>query len=191
MPAESRDELLAELSREGRRLGSVSTLHNQSCADLVGLNPSDWECLDVLDWTGPVTAGRLAGHVGLTSGAITGVIDRLEKAGFVRRAPDPADRRKVIVHLLRDRDRELGEVFGHLREVFGHLTAGYGDAELAVIVDFLRAANEALVESTDLMRAASRERKRARREPGATTTGTLTGSLTGLPPEPPNAPAGG
>lgn len=157
----TREELLAELSREGRRLGSASTIHNHACADLVGLNPSDWDCLDVLDWTGPTTAGRLAEHVGLTSGAVTGVIDRLEKAGFVRRAPDPDDRRKVIVHLLRDRDRDLGEVFGHLSQAVDELTGRYSDTELAAIVDFLRGANEALADSTDRMRAAARVRKRA------------------------------
>jgi len=161
--AESRDELLATLSREGRRLGSASTLHNQACAELVGLNPSDWECLDVLDWTGPITAGRLADHVGLTSGAMTGVVDRLEKAGFVRRAPDPTDRRKVIVQLRRERDRELGELFAHLSQAVAELTDRYADAELAVIVDFLRGANEALVDSTGLMRAASRQRKQTGR----------------------------
>jgi DNA-binding MarR family transcriptional regulator len=134
-------------------------VHNHACADLVGLNPSDWECLDVLDWTGPLTAGRLAEHVGLTSGAITGVIDRLVHAGFVRRAPDPDDRRKVVVHLLRDRDRDLGEVFTHLVAAVDELTARYTDDELAAIVDFLRGANEALADSTDRMRAAARERK--------------------------------
>lgn len=155
-----RNVLLEVLSREGRRLGSASTIHNQACADLVGLNSSDWECLDVLDWTGSITAGRLAEHVGLTSGAITGVIDRLEKAGFVRRASDPADRRKVMVQLIRDRDRELGEAFAELSRAVEELTGRYSDAELAVIVDFLQGANEALLVSTDRMRAATRERKR-------------------------------
>ncbi|HEX7277107.1 MAG TPA: MarR family transcriptional regulator [Acidimicrobiales bacterium] len=159
---ENRDELLAELSREGRRLGSTSTLHNHACADLVGINPTDWDGLDVLDWTGPLTAGQLAGHVGLTSGAITGVIDRLEEAGFVRRAPDPHDRRKVIVHLRRDKDRQMGEVFDLLARALDDLTARYSDAELAVIVDFLRGANEALVDSTERMRAAARARKQGR-----------------------------
>ncbi|MEA2973409.1 MAG: hypothetical protein QOG82_1867 [Actinomycetota bacterium] len=140
-------------------MGSASTLHNHACAELVGLHPSDWDCLDVLDWTGPISAGRLAEHVGLTSGAITGVIDRLEKAGFVRRAPDPDDRRKVIVHLLRDRDRDLGEAFALLGDAVDDLAGRYDDAELAVIVDFLRGANQALADSTDRMRAAARHRK--------------------------------
>jgi DNA-binding MarR family transcriptional regulator len=161
---ESRDELLADLGREGRRVGSASTLHNQACADLVGLTSSDWACLDVLDWTGPISAGRLAEHVGLTSGAITGVIDRLERAGFVKRAPDPTDRRKVIVRLIRDRDVGLGEVFSHLARAVDELTDRYTDAELVAILDFLRGANEALADSTDRMRAAARERKRAGRE---------------------------
>ncbi len=162
----TRDQLLAELERQARRLGSASTVHNHAGADLAGLHPSDCECLDVLDWTGPIAAGRLAEHVGLTSGAITGVIDRLEKAGFVRRTPDPADRRKVIVQLLRDRDRELGEVFAHLRRAMDEVVARYSDAELAAIVDFLQRSNLALADSTDRMRAATRERKRAARSAG-------------------------
>lgn len=167
---QARETLREELGREGRRLGSASTLHNHACADLVGLNPSDWECLDVLDWTGPLTAGRLAEHVGLTSGAITGVIDRLEQAGFVRRAPDPDDRRKVIVQLLRDRDHDLGDAFTHLVAAVDELTARYTDAELAAIVDFLRGANEALADSTERMRAAARERKRGARPPNGPVT---------------------
>lgn len=160
--AETRDELLEALDREGRRLGCVSTLHNQACADLAGLNPTDWECLDVLDWTGSIPAGRLAEHVGLSSGAITGVVDRLVEAGFVRRVPDPGDRRRVIVELLRDRDQELSGAFDQLRRSLDDLTARYTDAELAVIVDFLRRAAAALAESTALMRAAAHARRRSR-----------------------------
>jgi len=104
--ARPRDVLLEVLSREGRRLGSASTIHNQACADLVGLNSSDWECLDVLDWTGSITAGHLAEHVGLTSGAITGVIDRLEKAA------KPAEEGKKLCIELIEQVREVKGVAG-------------------------------------------------------------------------------
>ena len=91
MPRRSarRNALLAELDREGRRTGTVGALHGKAIADAAGMHSTDFECLDVLDWTGPIPAGELARRVGLTSGAITGVIDRLERDGWVRRTATP------------------------------------------------------------------------------------------------------
>src|SRR3569832_2178810 len=80
-----------------RRSSAQGVIFGQTVADVAGISGSDLECMDFLNLEGRVTAGRLAEVTGLTTGAITGVVDRLEKAGLVRRARDDADRRKVLI----------------------------------------------------------------------------------------------
>ena len=108
-PAE-RDRLLEALGREMQKLVAEVVLFNQAVADRLGMNPADLQCLNILSETGPVAAGRLAEETGLTTGAVTGVIDRLERAGYAWRERDPKDKRRVIVHPLPERAR--GEI-GH------------------------------------------------------------------------------
>ena len=84
-----RSELLAALKDQFRQLATATVLFNQAIADRLGMHLTDHKCADILTGTGPITAGELAERTGLTSGAITGVIDRLEKAGFVQRARTP------------------------------------------------------------------------------------------------------
>jgi DNA-binding MarR family transcriptional regulator len=78
--------------RAGRSLGSASSMLSHACAERLGLHATDWECVSLLDDARPeaLTAGQLAELTGLTSGAITGVIDRLEVKGFAVRSRDPA-----------------------------------------------------------------------------------------------------
>src|SRR5271154_1800305 len=82
----------------GRRLSCETIMFHQSVADRLGLNVTDHKCLDFLLLHGASTAGELAQRSALTTGAITAVLDRLEKAGYVLREADPTDRRRVIVH---------------------------------------------------------------------------------------------
>src|SRR5215831_20090383 len=84
----SRVELMAALEREFRELSAATIMFHQAIADRLGMNVTDHKCADILLRTGPITAGELAQRTGLTTGAITGVIDRLEQAGFVRRAKE-------------------------------------------------------------------------------------------------------
>src|SRR5919108_6051508 len=93
----SRAALMQELEEAMRRSSAQGVLYGQAVANVAGISGSDLECLDFLILEGRVTAGRLAEVTGLTTGAITGVVDRLEKAGFVRRERDEADRRKVFI----------------------------------------------------------------------------------------------
>src|SRR5690349_6043779 len=92
-----RAQLMADLDLTMRKIGAQSMLLGQAVADRVGMNAGDLDCLDMLSWQGPLTAGQLSEMTGLTTGAITGVIDRLERAGYVRRESDPNDRRRVII----------------------------------------------------------------------------------------------
>ena len=109
---------------------------------LMGINRTDARCIDVLDEQGRMTAGDLAARTGLTSGAITGVLDRLERAGYVQRTRDDADRRRVLVEPT-DKARDASrEYYGPLAGQMGPILAGVSDRELAAFVRFLRAGNE-------------------------------------------------
>ena len=158
-----RRKLIAELDRQNRRSGSVGALHAKALAERAGLTGTDWECLDVLDWTGPITAGELARRVGVTSGAITGVVDRLERGGWVRRAADPTDRRRVIVELLPPapvgpqaaRYAEMVEIFTPLATDIAGIVGELDDEQLATVVDYLRASSEAVERSIDRLRGSA------------------------------------
>ena len=150
-----RRQLLEALDREGRRSGSIGSLHGRAIADRAGIHGTDFECLDVLDWAGPITAGELARHVGITSGAVTGVIDRLQRLGFVRRTSDPRDRRRVIVELeLLDEDRraQMGALLNPLQEDMAALNERFDDDQLAAVLEWLQAANDAVERSTRRLR---------------------------------------
>jgi DNA-binding MarR family transcriptional regulator len=95
----NKHELFAELIDEVRRSQNATARFDQAVADALGVNRTDMRCLDTLEREGPVPAGRLAEATGLTSGAITTALDRLERRGFARRIPDPSDRRRVLVEL--------------------------------------------------------------------------------------------
>jgi DNA-binding MarR family transcriptional regulator len=155
-----RSALLEQVMLEARRGGSIGTLHNRAAADLVGMNQTDWDCLDVLDWTGPITAGELAKRVGLTSGAITGVLDRLEKSGLARRVADPGDRRRVIVEITVDptspaadeRQAALQRSFGELAAEMFAVSEDFDADQLEAILRWLKAGNDAVERSTARMR---------------------------------------
>jgi DNA-binding MarR family transcriptional regulator len=145
-----RDELRAAFDREARRMGSMATLHNHAVAAYAGLHETDQECIDLLDWAGPLTAGEVGTHLGLTSGAVTGLIDRLESGGWVRRERDPADRRRVIVHLAPTNPRgdELWRLYQPLAEAVEAYRDRLDDRELRIVVEFLEFANQTMEDAT-------------------------------------------
>ena len=132
----NRDQIDSVL-RSLRRVNLQGSLFGQTVAIRFGLSESDIEALEVLIDTGSSTAGALSELMGLTTGAVTRVIDRLEQAGYVRRVPDPADRRRVIVEVVPENvagvEATLGRVGDASTDEIGH----YSEAELAVINDFL------------------------------------------------------
>ena len=135
--AAGRVALLAALDRELRRMTSQSVLFSQAVAERLGMHPTDLETLGFLYDEGPVPAGRLAELTGLTTGAVTRMIDRLERAGYVRREPDPRDRRRVIVRPLPERRSKIGPLFKGMRRAMEELCAHYSDEQLALILDFM------------------------------------------------------
>ena len=151
-PAE-RERLLEALGREMQKLIAEVVLFNQAVADRLGMNPTDLQCLNTLSETGPVAAGRLAEESGLTTGAVTGVIDRLERAGYVWRERDPNDKRRVIVHPVPDRARgEIAPIYASIGQSFAEMCSRYDEGELALILDFVTRSHSLNREETARLR---------------------------------------
>jgi DNA-binding MarR family transcriptional regulator len=145
--AGERPRLLEAIAEEGRRMSTRSVLLHAAVADKLGLNPSDHKCADVLrSQPGPITAGRLAELTGLSTGAITGVLDRLERAGFVARDQDPKDRRRVVIRCTPERAPDLAPVFMPLRDAMIGFCDRYTDDELRTILDFMQSSEVVIQE---------------------------------------------
>jgi len=137
MPEKDKDETtekVYELMWEVRRLTRATLLLQQVIAEDMGLHVTDAECLDFLMEMGPSTAGALARATRLTTGAITSVIDRLEKAGLVKRGPDPRDRRKVIVTYLGKKEKKSQARYALLARDLQRLFSRYDTATLETLI---------------------------------------------------------
>jgi DNA-binding MarR family transcriptional regulator len=172
----SRLELTGALNRAMRDASAKGVIYSQAVAERLGIGSADLECLDFIGLRGPISAGALAEAVGLTSGAITGVVDRLERAGLARRERSLKDRRKVIVRLTPAVERRVVPLFRPMEKAAMTALADYRDEELELLLDFFgragAAATTALAELRDLDKPASRPRRgqqaagtRARRAP--------------------------
>ena len=132
-----RARLAAQFGEGFRKTGSLMQLMGQAAADRVGLNATDLNCLNILSFSGEMTAGELAKQTGLSTASITGVADRLEEAGYVRRERDPKDRRRVVIRLvLESALRDVAPVFLPLIQAWQGVVDEYTDDELRLIVDF-------------------------------------------------------
>jgi DNA-binding MarR family transcriptional regulator len=139
----------------GREMSAATVMFHAAVAERAGLSATEHKAMDILSRAGPLTAGELAAHTGLTTGAVTGLIDRLEGAGFVRRARDPDDRRKVIVEPLLETLHELvGPIFVEMGRAVGELYASYGESERQILLDYQQRMTELLREETRKLRDA-------------------------------------
>jgi DNA-binding MarR family transcriptional regulator len=121
-----------------RELSAATVLFHSQVAGRVGLSATDHKCLDLaVRADRPLTAGQIAERSGLSTGAVTGVIDRLERAGYVRRVRDPDDRRKVLVEVSRANLTRYGDAFERIAAALGRVLAGYSPAELTIIERYL------------------------------------------------------
>src|SRR4051794_24857360 len=116
--------------RSLRRVNLQGSFLGQTVAIRFGLSESDIETLEQLIDLGATTAGRLSEITGLTSGAVTRVIDRLEQAGYVRRVADPADRRRVIVEVVPERVASIQSTLDHVSSAGAREIGRYTDAQL-------------------------------------------------------------
>jgi DNA-binding MarR family transcriptional regulator len=140
-----------ELLHELRQNSARAVMFHQIISEKLGLNATDHKCLDFLNSTGPVTAGRLAELTGLTTGAVTNVIDRLEQAGYVTRDKDPNDRRRVVVKPTGGGSGNIPPLFESVIQATHNIVSRYDERETLVILDFIKQCNDmALVEMNKL-----------------------------------------
>jgi DNA-binding MarR family transcriptional regulator len=146
-------QLLDSLEEQSRELSTRTVIFHHLIGERLGLNPTDHKCLDVIIRTKtPMTASQLAEETGLSTGAITGVVDRLEKAGYVKRKRDQNDRRLVFIKVLTDRALvKLSPIFDPIKQASRNLYSKYSDEELAIILDFVINCNKMTQEITTNM----------------------------------------
>src|SRR5262245_3482377 len=124
-----RQELLQALHMGFRQMSAGAVMFHQAIADRLGLHVTDHKCADLMARNGSMTAGALANLTGLTTGAITGVVDRLEGAGLARRVPDPGDRRRVVIEMVPHSKQAtaLANLFSGIARATGKLLESYSD----------------------------------------------------------------
>jgi DNA-binding MarR family transcriptional regulator len=132
-----------------RELRAQLALLNHEVGAQAGLKDGDLDCLDLIARHGPLSPSALARRAGLHPATMTGILDRLERGGWVARDRDPADRRAVLVRAHRDRGAELFRLYAGMNAAMDRICDGYGDAELELIADFLRRTTSAGRDATD------------------------------------------
>ena len=146
--ARSRQELIADASMQSRLQQSAYDRFEDAAAAYFGVNRTAMRCMDVLDRLGRLTAGEVAVETGLTSGAVTAMLDRLERMELVHRLADSSDRRRVLVEMTDKARQVAAEIYGPL---IGEMTQfdRYSDDELRLIAGFTRLATETLKRHAD------------------------------------------
>jgi DNA-binding MarR family transcriptional regulator len=168
-PSIQRAELLAELDVALRDNGAQTVHFSEAVAERVGIHPTDLETLDLLHRRGPLTAGQIAAATGLRTASVTALIDRLEARDLAHRVRDPADRRKVLVEIDRDRaGQEIAPLYEGLSARMADLLSHYADDQLVLIRDYLQAGYELMLDETDRVQGTKETRgHRGGQPPGA------------------------
>jgi DNA-binding MarR family transcriptional regulator len=139
----------AEIRDSIRELRIQLSLLNYRVGSQLELKDVDLDCIDIIDAYGPLSPSALARRAGLHPATMTGILDRLERGGWIARERDPSDRRAVVVRVLRDRYAELMRQYAGMNRSMNKVLAGYSDGELEVIADFLRRTVNAGRNATD------------------------------------------
>jgi DNA-binding MarR family transcriptional regulator len=149
----ARAALMQELETAMRKASAQGTIFAAAVAERAGISSSDMDCMDFLNLEGRMTAGRLAELTGLTTGAITGVVDRLEKAGFVRRERDESDRRKVFIAPVPARMMEIGHFYQLMQRAMEKQAASYTDTELKLLLRYATESYQSILAATTELKA--------------------------------------
>jgi DNA-binding MarR family transcriptional regulator len=139
----AREHRLAELDAALRRVNAQAVLISQAVATKAGLSSTDLECLDLLHLERAATPSRLAAVTGLTTGAVSVMVDRLERRRFVRRRPNPSDARSVLVEVMPEAAKSLQPLYAPLAQSMAAVNERYSDDQLALVLDYLTRAYDA------------------------------------------------
>jgi DNA-binding MarR family transcriptional regulator len=150
----NREQTIHTIVGRFREMSIETIMFHQAIADVLGLHITDHKSLDLIHRFGSMPAGKLAELTGLTTGAVTGIIDRLEKVGYVKRTNDPKDRRRTIIESTKNRklEKKIEAIFMPLHERIYNLLSSYSDGELAFLLNVM----------TELIENTHRESKRLR-----------------------------
>ncbi|HEU4917905.1 MAG TPA: MarR family transcriptional regulator [Acidimicrobiia bacterium] len=159
MSREQRQAAVRRLVEALRALQLASDLLDEAYADFVGINRTDLRCMDIVDQRGRVTAGELAREAGLTTGAVTAVVDRMESAGLLLRTYDANDRRKVWIELTPDAEKLGEEVYGPLDQAGQTHLASLGDEQVLTIIGFLEVSRRITMENVEAIRSRTSTKK--------------------------------
>ena len=154
-----REEIIEAITKKFREMSTETIMFHQAVADVLGLYITDHKCLDLLYRFGAMPAGKLTELTGLTTGAVTGIIDRLEEAAYVRRTDDPKDRRRTIVEPIRNKklERKIEVIFSPLHERMYKLLSSYSDSELAFLHDATTEFIDQTLEESKKLRSLQRQ----------------------------------
>jgi MarR family transcriptional regulator, organic hydroperoxide resistance regulator len=142
----ARAQLHETVIRCVRQFIAGSILYNQQIADRVGLHLTDVQCINILELMGPSTPGELARFTGLTTGGVTMMLDRLEKAGYLKREPNPRDRRSILVRLNPAKVKKMQAFYIDITQRMATLLDETPERELRAVVKLLSKMNESRVE---------------------------------------------
>jgi DNA-binding MarR family transcriptional regulator len=144
-----RRRLTTAIKESLRELSNQLSLLNHRVGAHLALKDVDLDCLELINRHGPLSPSALARRAGLHPATMTGILDRLERGGWVARERDPSDRRAVVVRAVRDRNAELFGLYSGMNTSMDQICAGYADTELELLADFLRRTTSAGRDATD------------------------------------------
>ncbi|MFN3324941.1 MAG: MarR family winged helix-turn-helix transcriptional regulator [Bryobacteraceae bacterium] len=161
-----REELLRRLAMAGRDMSDAAVVFHSVLAEKLGLSAGEWKTLGLLERYGPQTAGDLSERSGLAPASITGILDRLERRGWIRRGRDPEDRRRVVVTMQhRAATRDFSKYFGGLLARLDELYERYGNDQMEMLIGFLSEVAQRQKDATmELTRAKPRRTRPPREE---------------------------
>lgn len=152
-----RGELQGELTLALRELRGRLFQVNQSVGEHLGLGTTELEFMDAIARVGPVTPGWLASASGLSPATVTGILDRMEKGGWIRRERDVEDRRKVLVHVQAERVPELFRIYSPMLGRYAEILKKYSEKDLELLLTFLRQVRDAGDQAVEEIREGARQ----------------------------------
>lgn len=147
----SKSELEKQVFMAAQENGISSVLFRNAMGRRLGLNIADVECFSLLLVKGISTPTELAHYTGLTTGSTTTMLDRLEKAGLIKRTPNPKDRRGVFIEVTEDSFEKVGPIVADVQKAHRELIDSYSEEELEVIIDFLTRFVKNVKEHTEII----------------------------------------